>query len=475
MSDTAHTVSRHITGRRVLGVCVALAALLGLGLYRVASASDAGSTLVVLTSWTDEGEADAFQAVVDAFTAGNPGVHIVIQASRDEQQVLQSDLQDGDPPDLAVLPDPGALAQYQADGYLVPLDGFADKQLGAELSAELTNGFGPMWNAVMDVGTRHPYGLVVKAQVKSLIWYGPGLPAADRQPPPATWNQLLALGGRIAATGTSPWCLGLLDTSTAGWPGTDWIADILLQQDGPKIYNAWVDGQLPWTSAQVVEAWQTWGRLVETPGQVYGGAVNALSMPLADSDNAMFPPESAAAGCDLSHTATLETGPGISPQPGSYGYFPFPGAAAQRRYEVSADLMGMFRDSPQAERFALFLAGPTAQAIWPGRQPDSAFSADTAPATLSALKNVYARDGLARGIEDILTGGSNTLCYGASDMMPPNLTAAFQRAVLQYVAYPSQLASILGGLDRIRPPVASAASGSGSGSSGPLTACASGN
>ena len=67
--DPAPLRSRRRTARRLLGAAAALAVLLGLGLYRVAAEPGGGSTLVVLTSWTDPVEASAFQAVVDAFTA----------------------------------------------------------------------------------------------------------------------------------------------------------------------------------------------------------------------------------------------------------------------------------------------------------------------------------------------------------------------------------------------------------------------
>jgi len=65
--------------------------------------------------------------------------------------------------------------------------------------------------------------------------------------------------------------MGFEDSSSSGWPGTDWIEDILLHQSGPKYYDQWVAGTLPWTSEQVVRAWQAFGEIANTPGQVHGG------------------------------------------------------------------------------------------------------------------------------------------------------------------------------------------------------------
>ena len=33
------------------------------------------------------------------------------------------------------------------------------------------------------------------------------------------------------------WCVGLASQQTSGWPGTDWIEDILLHQAGPARYT----------------------------------------------------------------------------------------------------------------------------------------------------------------------------------------------------------------------------------------------
>ena len=409
----------------------------------------APATLVVLTSWTDTGEASAFQAVVDDFQKAMHGtIQVEIESSRDENEVLQSGIQNGDPPDLAVLPNPGALQQYVSEGYVKALDDLQDRSLSRQISGDLEHDFGPLWNRVVDAGTGHPYALVVKADVKSLIWYGPGVRAPA--PAPADWDQLLAYGDSVARPGAAPWCIGLSDVSTAGWPGTDWIEDILLQQSGSTVYDEWVDGDraASWNSAPVSAAWQRWGQLLAGAGQVYGGDLNALAMPAGDTDDPMFAP--AGPACELSHGASLETGSGVAATSGEYGDFPFPGAAADRTYEVSADVMGIFHDTPQAEQFAAYLAGPTGQEIWPQHQKDSAFSADTAPAVLDKLSSVYAGDKIAAGIEKILTDKTATLCYDASDLMPPAMEAAFERAVLEYVSDPGRLPSILDELATVR-------------------------
>src|SRR4051812_44051783 len=61
-----------------------------------------------------------------------------------------------------------------------------------------------------------------------------------------------------AAGQPGQWCLGMGSGATSGWPGTDWIEDILLQRSGWQKYDQWARGQLAWDSEPVREAWQTW-------------------------------------------------------------------------------------------------------------------------------------------------------------------------------------------------------------------------
>lgn len=443
--------ARHRTASGIIAGVVVFALLAWWAVDRLTRTTPA--TLTVLTPWTDTAEMSAFQAVVDAFEdATHHTIQVDVESSRDEDEVLQSGIQDGDPPNLAVLPNPGALKQYVSQGYVTALDKLQDGSLQQQITSDLTDDFGRLWNQVIDAGTTDPYAVVVKAAVKSLIWHGPG--ATRPAGPLNDWGQLLAQAGTIAGPNVAPWCIGLSDVSTAGWPGTDWIEDILLHQTDARTdaqtYDSWVDGTTSWTSDQVSAAWQSWGQLLSGAGQVYGGDLNALAMPAGDTDDSMFAPSGP--GCAMSHGAGLETSGSVTAKPGEYGYFAFPGAALDKTYEVSADVMGIFDDTPQAEQFAAFLASVQGQTIWPARQPDSAFSADIAADAQSVLSADYAqdKDEIAPGIEGILTDPQATLCYDASDLMPPTMEAAFERAVLEYVADPSSLPSILSELNTVQ-------------------------
>ncbi len=414
--------------KRLLTLVMALSLLAG-----GCSASAGGETVSVLASWT-ENEEKAFRQVLDAFKA-DTGIDYDYQGTRAIEQVLASDVQRGTAPDVAVLPNPGVLAKYEKSGDLLPLDGV--------LEGSAADSYGQQWLTLQKIGKTKQYAVAVKADLKSLIWYNP---ARLTGPKPTTWADLLAFSTNLAATGGTPWCVGMGAPPTSGWPGTDWIEDILLHSAGPGVYRAWSSGQLEWNSPEVKKAWQDWGSMVAAPGTVRGGTAAALFTDFADAGKPMFatPP-----GCMLEHQASfimsryqdLERADGTSPRPGSdFDFLRFPGRDA---YEVSADLAGMFRDTPQARKLISYLASEKAQRIWPAIPRANAFSVNR-----KVGPDVYA-DQVSKRIADTLTFAPE-LCFDASDLMPATMSGAFHRAVLEYLSNTERLDTLLKQLEEVR-------------------------
>ncbi|MFF2350826.1 ABC transporter substrate-binding protein [Kitasatospora sp. NPDC058115] len=424
----------------------ALRLLVVLALLAASAACLGGSSdrrdLTILTPWTSDAEKESFQAVINAFQERNPDITVHASPIRALDQVLRSGVQQGEEPDLAVMPNPGALRSYAQQHALVPLDGFRDEALGRELVERLNSDYSPQWNLLGKAGTDHPYAVVVKASVKSLIWYNPQRLTPR---PPDSWAGLVTVGQSLAQRGETPWCLAVADPPNSGWPGTDWIEDILLHQSGADTYEQWVGGELGWTSAPVTTAWQTWGQSVTAQGALHGGPLTALLTRYGEGARPLF---TAPPGCYLAHGAPVTPDPGAAPET-DYDFVPFPEfrPTPTPAYEVSGDLVAMFRDSPAAERFMAFLASPDAQQIWPGRQPESAFSVNR-----TIAERTVSRDkpgSIARRIHALLTSPA-TLCFDASDSMPSTMAAAFNRAVLDYLNDPARLPSILTELDQVR-------------------------
>ncbi|SCE97004.1 carbohydrate ABC transporter substrate-binding protein, CUT1 family [Micromonospora haikouensis] len=423
--------------------------LVGAGLAACAH-SPPPRTLSVVASWSTDGEgateeerrrrseAGPFLAVLDAFMKEHKHkIKVNYQGTRDVSQVLRSGADRGRPPDVAVLPRLNDLKTYVQSGDLYPLDDVLVPAEQPGLARQLLQLTPPN-------GTHaRVYGLSVAVHAKSLVWYrtdGPAGPTVRRSP--ATWAELVALTRDIETRGIVPWCLGMGAQPQSGWPGTDWIEDILLHRSGQTVYQRWAAGQQAWSSQEVREAWQAWGALV--------GAGRPTRTPLLTNfdvaGRGMF---GRSPSCLLDHQGSfiVRTYQGSDPDspPPAVGFFPSPTfgptAGAPVR-EISEDVVGMFADSPEARTLIRFLAGEQARQVWRAANGGLAF-------TLNAQATAAAHPaGLPRRIAQTLT--TATLCRDASDMMPAAMTAAFHSAVLQYLDDPALLGSLLTELDIVR-------------------------
>ncbi|WP_410596461.1 ABC transporter substrate-binding protein [Amycolatopsis sp. lyj-23] len=398
------------------------------------SAGSGAEEVTVLGPWTGDEQA-AFQRVLDGFVRAT-GIPVRYQGTRAQNQVLRGDLQQGTPPDIAVLSNPAELAGYARSGEVKPLD--------AVLGTEATAAYSTQWRRLQQLGGDAVLAVVVKADLKSVVWYTPKTFAG---PIPSTWDELVAASQRLSAAGQRPWCLGMGAPPNSGFPGTDWLEDILLHRAGPRVYSSWAAGRLAWTDAAVVDAWTSWGTLVLAPGAVRGGSTAALLTSFSDAGRAMFtdPP-----GCALEHLGSFAiggytairraAGPPVPDR--DFRFFPFPGSGGAGPAEVSADLAGMFRDTPAARRLMAYLAGAEGQRIWP--------SGGTTFSVHQRLvgQDVYRSD-VTRRIAATLAGRGD-LCFDASDLMPSAMTSAFYQAVLEYLARPDRLPALLRQLEQVR-------------------------
>lgn len=438
----------------VLGVFVLIFAL---GLAGCGHQPGGETVVTVLGPWTGS-ERAGFLAMMRGFER-NTGIQVDYTGTRDADAVLASDLKNDDLPDLAILATRGELSQLAAAGSLVPLGGALDLKTMARQ-------YGPGWLRLMQAtgpaGQRHYYAVIIKATLKSLIWYDPAsFPATDLRPlssPALTWAKLESLTNSLSAAGKTPWCAGMADGSRSGWPGTDWIEDIVLHQSGPAVYDRWAAGALPWTSAPIVRAWRMFGRVAASAGAVHGGTEAELATSYGVAARPMFeyPP-----GCYLDHEGSFivgfypadlpnapETAYGrpARPRPGAdFRFISFPPitAASRGADEVSADLAGMFHDTPAARKLVAYLTTPQAQRAWISRPGSGALTVNQ-QVPLSAYP-----DGVSRALAKILIHATS-IHFDASNSMPQIMEDAFDNAVLQYLDNPARLGVILRGLDQIR-------------------------
>jgi alpha-glucoside transport system substrate-binding protein len=379
-------------------------------------------------------EQNAFVSVVQPFEAAT-GITVNYTGSRDVNSLLVTRVTAGNPPDLADFSTPGLLSQFQSQGKLQDLSKVLDMNT-------MNQDYAKTW---IDLGTYNGEFVAVmfKVATKGLIWYDPKVFQADNLKVPTTWDEMIALSKQLESQGKTPWCVALNSGSASGWPGTDWLEDIVLRQAGQAAYNQWWQGKLAWTSPEITKAWQTWGQIVADQKMLYGGANRTLSTNFANDADPLFtsPP-----GCYMEHQASFMSGFIQTDNPSlkagtDYNFFPVPPftAGSPSSVEIGGDLIGAFTNTPQAQALVRYLATPEAQDIW------AKIGGGYLSANLKVPSTDYP-DVLSQKSAQLLSA-AKVAVFDASDQMPSQMTNAFYQAVLNYIQNPADLNSILQNLD----------------------------
>ncbi|MDA8425360.1 MAG: extracellular solute-binding protein [Treponema sp.] len=394
-----------------------------------------GGKISVLGVWGGQ-EADTFAAMNQAFTE-KTGVRVQFESTRDLDAVLTTRVQAGNPPDIVILPNPAKMQELAKAGKLVSLSKILDMR-------QFDRDYSNSWKTLGTVDGKL-YGLFVKAAIKGLIWYDPKAIKAADITLPTTWDEMIATSKQIAATGVSPWAVGIESGAASGWVATDWLADIFLRLYGPEKYTEWYQGKLAWTSPEVKKVWEYFGQIVAQPGMAYGGSQYINSTNFGDAIAPLFqtPPRAY-----FHDQASFIQGfiknqfPDLKPVQ-DYNFFMFPtiNPKYSRAVEGGADVVVAFRDTPQVRAFMNYFASAEAQAFW---------AAGTgALATNKNVSLVFYTDPITKHAADILNK-SEYFVFGAGDMMPSAMQAAFWKACVDYVNDPSSLDSILANLEKAR-------------------------
>jgi len=200
----------------------------------------AGQTVEVAAIWTGAEQA-SFRTVLDTFERRTGATVRYTSGGDDLPALLNSRLAGGSPPDVALLGQPGVVAELARRGALVPLTGPA-----AEAVAD---NYDPDWRELGTVdGTL--YGAYYKVSHKSVIWYR--VDAFDQAglAPPRTWAEHLAVTRTLTEAGVGTMAVPGAD----GWVLTDWFENVYLRLAGPQRYDQLAEHAIPWTHPTVVAA-----------------------------------------------------------------------------------------------------------------------------------------------------------------------------------------------------------------------------
>ena len=191
------------------------------------------------------------------------GATVDYQADKQFEQQILVRAQAGNAPDIAIVPQPGLLAQLVATGTVVPAP--------EAVAANVDEFWGESWKQLGTVDGTF-YAAPSGASVKSLVWYSPTQFEENGYEVPETLDELQALTEQIAADGNNkPWCAGIASGEATGWPLTDWMEDMVLRVGGPDVYDQWVAHEIPFDSEVPTLALDAVGEYLKNPDYVNGG------------------------------------------------------------------------------------------------------------------------------------------------------------------------------------------------------------
>jgi len=378
-----------------------------------AGGSEPGDGVVEVFGAFGAAEQEAFEEALVAFEEES-GIEIQYTGNADFTTFIRSRVQGGDPPDIALFPQPGLLLDIASDGEtLVPIDEFLERDV---LDETLIPGF---LEATTDAdGTT--WGAPMRMAVKSLVWVPkPAFADAGYPLEYASLQELMTTAETIRDDGTAPWCIGYESGAATGWVGTDWLEEMVLRTAGPDVYDQWVSHEIPFNDPQIAAALDAYGEIVFGDGLVAGGANAVITTPFGTTFNAAFeePP-----GCYMMRNGNFSTG--FFPEnvqadlDGTVDVFVLPpseGGYDGQPILGGGDLAGLLNgEDDEAKEVMAFLTADTFGAEWAQAggwlSPHATFDATNYP------------DETTKTIAE-LVANADVFRFDASDLMPAEVGA----------------------------------------------------
>jgi len=391
----------------------------------------AGSEVTIWTS-VDQPVVDGLQEAIDP-KAEELGMTITLEKVENINQLIVTRVQAGDAPDIAMIPQPGVVADLASRDALTPLD-FLDVDA---LTEDMTAG-------TIEAGTVDGtfYGLLASMNVKSLVFYPKKAWDAAGYEAPTTLEELSELTEQIKADGTTPWCMGIGSDTATGWPATDWFEDLIMRFGGVEGYNSWVSHETPFDSDLVREAAAYFEETLFTEGNVVGGRSAISSTAFGVAGNPLFDDP---AGCMLlkqgSFITTFFPEDVQADLEAEVGVFAFPGVEEGDLPVLGGgDLAVLTKDSAGARAAMEILTDPTIGEI----------AASNGSNYISPFKtfdtSLYPNPIQADAAE--VAYGSSAFLFDGSDQMPGAVGAGtFWRDITAWISGQEDLDTALTNID----------------------------
>ncbi|MBB2976598.1 alpha-glucoside transport system substrate-binding protein [Microbacterium endophyticum] len=417
------------TQRRRLVAPIALMGVAGLALAGCSGDSGGGSSgggdsdnTVTIYGTIADTEAELLQESWKDFEESS-GITIEYESSKEFESQIGIRAQGGNPPDIAIFPQPGLLADLASRDYLAPAPD--------SVAANVSEYWSEDWAAYGTVdGTL--YGAPLMASVKGFIWYQPAKFAEWGVEVPETLDDLMTLTQTIQEkTGKSPWCAGFGSGDATGWPGTDWIEDYVLRQSGPDVYDQWVTNDVKFTDAPIVDAFNSAGEILLNGDYVnagFGDVQSINSTEFGDPATALV-----SGDCALHHQASffdgfIQDAGGTVAEDGDVWAFIMPGEeAGATAVTGGGEIVGAFNSDADTVQVQEYLSSPE----WANNR----VSLGGVISANNGLDSANASSGILSQSIEILQDPNTTFRFDASDLMPGAVGAGtFWKGMVSWIS-----------------------------------------
>ncbi|MET9959138.1 ABC transporter substrate-binding protein [Streptomyces sp. NPDC006326] len=383
-----------------------------------------GEKLEVAAVWTGPEQAN-FTKVLKEFEKRTGATVTFVPAQDPIVTFLGTKIAGGQPPDVALLPQVGALVSAVQNKWVQPV--------GPEAQAQLDQNYSGGWKTLGAVGGTQ-YGVYYKAANKSLIWYNAKAFEAAGVQPPKTWKDLLTAADTLSASGTPAVSVAGAD----GWTLTDWFENVYLSQAGPQKYDQLSKHQIKWTDDSVKQALTTLGELFGRKDFLAGGPGGALATEFPKSVTQTF------TGGDRPAAAMVFEGDfvavNIAQTEAKVGkdalVFPFPAVGAKAPVVSGGDVAVALKASKGAQALLTFLASADAAEI---QAREGGFISPNKAVDLKAYPN-----DIQRNIAKALIAAGDDFRFDMSDQAPAAFGgtpgAGEWKALQDFLANPSDVA-----------------------------------
>jgi alpha-glucoside transport system substrate-binding protein len=399
-----------------------------------AFAGHAGTKVTMFASIISP-ESDSLQKSWADFSSCT-GITIQYEGSNDFEAQLPVRVSGGNPPDLAVIPQPGLLQKMVSTGKVA--------KPPADTVANVDKYWNKAWKAYGTVNGTF-YAAPMSANMKSLVWYSPKAFTAAGYKVPTTWADMMTLSNTIAAGGKKPWCGGIGSGTATGWPATDWLEEVVLRQYGGDVYDKWVNHTIKFNSPEIIGAMNTVAGWMHNPAYVNGGFGGVQSIATTTFQDAGKP--ILTGQCFMLQQASFygaqwPKGTTISDSGDIYAfYLPGISASVPTPVEGGGEFITAFANRPEVQAVQTYLSTPD----WHTNRIKAATG--WVSANSGADQSAYS-DPIDKLSAKYLTDTNATFRFDASDLMPPAVGAGQEwKSMTQWFAEGTPIDKLMADID----------------------------